>query len=266
MGRLLSVSKDAKTVKGQAYGYLTGIMYLAPSTLSGRNLCPDASPGCIAACLNTAGRGAFTTTQQGRIKRSHFLRQDRAAFMAQLVQEIAALVRKAERMGLTPLVRLNGTSDIPWENIRDCGNLANIFAKFPMVQFYDYTKSAARMKRYLARQNTGAEMLFPRNYSLTFSRSECNESDAIDVLRQGGNISVVFSTKRGESLPARWNGFLVTDGDLSDARPTDPGAMDAHLAARQTLRGTRSLRCGYVIGLRAKGKARRDTSGFVVQV
>lgn len=242
--KLLSIDSDPKTTKGKAYGYLTGIMYLAPHTLSGRNLCPDASPGCIATCLNTAGMGGvFPTIQTGRIARAVYFREDRAAFMRQLVREIAAFVRRAERMGLTPLVRLNGTSDIPWENVYlDKGQLGQggtIFQAFPDVQFYDYTKSALRMRKYLSGK-------FPANYALTFSRSECNEVEAIGVLQSGGNVAIPFSTHKGEALPTRWNGFVVTDGDISDARPSD-----TH---------------GVVIGLRAKGKARKDTSGFVVRV
>ena len=279
MGALLSVSADAKTVKGQAYGYLTGIMYLAPSKLSGRNLCPDASPGCIAACLNTAGRGVFSTVQQGRIKRSHYFRDDRVGFMAQLVREVAGLVRKSERMGLTPLVRLNGTSDIPWENVpapacevcarpfvrlsgdvNGCpvhgirGCVRNIMACFPAIQFYDYTKSAIRMWRFL-------DGRMPGNYHLTFSRSECNDQDALGVLSRGGNVAVVFDTKRGAALPTAWQSFTVIDGDVNDARPGDVAG------AYNGANGLASVKHhGVVIGLRAKGKARRDSSGFVVTV
>jgi len=246
---LLSISADAKTVKGEKQGYLTGILYLAPHTIAGiGNLCPDASEGCKAACLYSAGRGAFNSVQAARIAKTKRFKADRAGFMAELAKDIAALVRKAKRSGLVPVVRLNGTSDLPWENIgpvnydRDGGRfqVANIMAAFPDVQFYDYTKSARR-----AIAHAFGDM--PANYHLTFSRSECNDRDALNVLARGGNVAVVFSTRKGDWLPATWRGHEVINGDESDLRFLD-------------------ARGGFVVGLYAKGKARRDRSGFVVGV
>jgi hypothetical protein len=244
---LLSVSTDAKTVKGEKQGYLTGILYLAPHTIAGvGNLCADATEGCMAGCLYTAGRGVFTSVQRARIAKTKRFKADRAGFMAQLVKDIAALVRKARRAGMTPVVRLNGTSDLPWERIapgveREGEALGNLMAAFPDVQFYDYTKSVRR-----ARAHAYGEM--PTNYHLTFSRSECNTNDCLSVLASGGNVAVVFGTRKGEQLPIRWNNFTVLDGDSSDLR------------FRDTSKGV----YGYVVGLRAKGPARRDRSGFVV--
>lgn len=251
---MLSVSADAKTVKGQKRGYLTGVLYLAPHTLSGRNLCPNASPGCIATCLNTAGRGAFNSVQKARIAKTRKMRDDRAEFMAQLQADIVALDRKAKRDGMTPLVRLNGTSDIPWEFMPH-GGYSNLMDMFSHIQFYDYTKSHGRMSKFLA----GG---MPKNYHLTFSRSECNGEDTANVLEAGGNVAVVFSTVKGQRLPKTWSGYKVIDGDVDDVRHKNGGNNNAHGA-----NGSRSMRAsGVVIGLRAKGKARKDTSGFVVQV
>src|SRR5947208_2552747 len=131
---LLSVSTDAKTVKGEKRGYLTGILYLAPHKLSGRNLCPDASPGCIATCLNTAGRGVFSNVQHARIAKTRRFTTERQYFMSELYRDIRALVRKAYRHKMTPLVRLNGTSDIPWENV--ARGSASLMRLFPFVRFY----------------------------------------------------------------------------------------------------------------------------------
>lgn len=246
---MLSVSADAKTIKGQKRGYLTGVLYLAPHTLSGRNLCPDASPGCIATCLNTAGRGAFNSVQRARIAKSRMFRETPYVFMSQLDEDIHRLVRKAKRLKMTPLVRLNGTSDIPWENVA-YGDQYNLMYEHVNTQFYDYTKSYRRMAAFLSGK-------LPPNYHLTFSRSECNEDKAVAVLHQGGNVAVVFSTRKGEKLPRTWQGFKVIDGDRDDVRHKD----NTHGA-----NGVDSVgRHGVVIGLRAKGKARRDTSGFVVQ-
>lgn len=250
--KLLNIDTNAKTVKGQKRGYLTGVLYLAPADLSGFEVCPQRSKGCTAACLNTAGRGAFSNVQQARIARTKWYFEDRPAFTAQLVKEIAALVRKAEREGLMPIVRLNGTSDIPWERVpvpysarNDVADTTpnepfkNIMGAFPRVQFYDYTKVT---KRALA--HAKGEM--PSNYHLTFSLTEANDADAQDVIEAGGNVAVVFADNR-YIIGGKWGGlcgvYSVVDGDQDDLRHLDPK--------------------GVIVGLKAKGRARRDTSGFV---
>lgn len=243
--RMLSIGKDAKTVKGQTRGYLTGILYLAPYTVAGvGNFCPDSTPGCRDGCLFTAGRGVMAPVMAGRIKKTLRFKNDRPMFLQDVGTSIVGLVRKAEREGMTPLVRLNGTSDIPWENIRV--NLAgqNFMEAFPSVQFYDYTKSPARMRAFLAGK-------LPKNYHLTFSRSECNDAVAARILADGGNVAVVFDTPKGQPLPAKHclagtlGYFPVIDGDTDDVRTEDSR--------------------GVIIGLRAKGKARKDSTGFVVR-
>jgi hypothetical protein len=231
---------NPKTKKGRARGYATAIMHLAPANLSGRNVCQFASPGCRAACLNTAGRGGIlkhgeTTNaiQLARIARTRLFFDDRPAFARLMASEIAAHVRRSRKHGLIPTVRLNGTSDIPWEKIR-IFDRQTIFERFADVQFYDYTKSAAR-----ALAHARGEM--PSNYALTFSRSESNGADVAAVLAAGGNVAAVFAT----GLPATYAGAMVIDGDQDDLRFLDPAPV--------------------VVGLKAKGKGRRDGSGFVVQ-
>lgn len=219
--------QNAKTVKGEKEnGVLTAILYLAPYNLSGVNLCPKASKGCAAACLYSAGRGAFQNVQDARMRKTKFFLNDRDGFVAQLVEEIGKAKRKAERKGLSLAVRLNGTSDIVWEKIAP-----EIFEKHSDVQFYDYTKIAKRIV------NAG----LPKNYYLLFSRSESNEHEALKVLKLGGNVAAVF-----DSMPKRYKGFPVIDGDKSDARFLERG--------------------GRIVGLKAKGKARKDSTGFVVRV
>lgn len=263
--KLLTVGHDAKTVKGEKRGYLTGILYLAPWTLSGRNLCPNASPGCIATCLYTAGRGGLDNVQAGRLRKAHMFLRERSEFMRLLVRDIQCLTREAGRKGFAPVVRLNGTSDIPWENVTVdsdlTGHVRNVMAAFPEVTFYDYTKSARRMASMLHGKVNMVESLdWPANYHLTFSRSECNEQDTLAVLAFGGNVAVVFDTPKGQSLPTRWQDYEVIDGDTSDLRFLDYSPV---FQAQPWPRGARAY--GLVIGLRAKGKARKDTSGFVVQ-
>lgn len=232
---LLSVSADAKTIKGQKRGYLTGILYLAPHTLSGFQVCPKASEGCKLACLYTAGRGMYTNIQESRIRKTKRFFMDREGFMAELVKNVEALIRKANRENMIPVVRLNGTSDIAWEKIKCVRNgvaYASIIEAFADVFFYDYTKILGRTKA----------LALP-NYSLTFSLSESNDSEAMEALKQGYNVAVVMNTKRTEMKPETWGGYPVVNGDETDLRFLDPQG-------------------GHIVALTAKGQARKDKSGF----
>ena len=222
--KLLGIA-NTKTMKGEAYGYRTYIMHLAPSTLSGYQVCPMASVGCSTACLNLSGMGRFSNVQAARIAKTRWFFEDRMAFMAQLVKEIAAAVKSAEKAGFKAVFRLNGTSDIRWEAVSVYG-YDNVMAMFPTVQFYDYTKIPNR--RYL-----------PANYHLTFSRSEVNEVEALSVISTGMNVAVVFDT-----IPDTWNGWKVVDGTETDLRFLDEARV--------------------VVGLKANGKAKQDATGFTV--
>jgi hypothetical protein len=231
-------TENAKTSKGEGLGYLTGILYLAPATLAGKNICPHASEGCLISCLNLAGMGAFSNVQSARIAKTKAFHASPKTFIEDLAKDIAALVRKAERDGLLPCIRLNGTSDLPWESLG--GDLrVNLMNRFPEVPFYDYTKNPARARAF-------AQGKLPSNYFITFSRSEVNEKLVLDLLENGANVAVVFSSKKGDSLPKIWGGRKVVDGDVNDLRFLDPRNV--------------------VVGLRAKGKAKRDFSGFVVHI
>ena len=236
---ILSVNVDAKTSKGTARGFLTGILYLAPAMESGREVCRYRSKGCTAACLYTAGRGGFNSVQRARKAKTERFFRERDSFMSDLVYSIQALERKAEREGLTPVVRLNGTSDIPWERVpvKDSrkGAARNVFELFPNVQFYDYTKWPLWKRSNL-----------PLNYDLTFSYSDqTNRSDFIHAAAHS-RVAVVFNTPKGQELPTEWNGFPVVDADTTDLRFLEPK--------------------GVIAGLRAKGAARKDQSGFVIQL
>jgi hypothetical protein len=227
---------NAKTIKGEDLGYLTGILYLAPYTLSGRNVCPFASKECIKLCLNTAGRGAMDPVQEARIRKTHLFHQDPKGFVENIDHNIIKARAKAGRKRMTLAIRLNGTSDLPWENLGgERGQ--TLMERHPDLTFYDYTKNPRRMYAYLA-----GEM--PENYKLTFSRSETNENEAIGVTRLGGNVATVFATPKGDTLPETYLGRPVIDGDEHDLRFLDPS--------------------GVVVGLRAKGKARKQRGGFVV--
>lgn len=233
--KTINAGSNAKTVKGDGSEYVTAIMYLAPYTMAGgTNTCPMAEQaGCIEACLNTAGRGAFSNVQQARINKTVRFQSDRKAFMAQLHKDVDRFARKVSAKGAQPCVRLNGTSDIRWESVAYEFNgvkFANIMAAFPDVQFYDYTKIGNRRN-------------LPENYHLTFSYSAVNsryEQLSWDMAKAGINVAVVFSGK----VPTEFMGRPVINGDADDMRFLDPQ--------------------GVIVALKAKGKAKRDESGFVV--
>jgi hypothetical protein len=237
--KLLSINHDTKTIKGLQKGYLTGIMYLAPYTLGGKNLCPFAkAAGCIDACLYTAGRGIFNNVQNARLNRTKFYHRDINAFMNTLAIEIQALEKAAIKKGLIPVIRLNGTSDIEWENIRfnyefihNKIRSVTIFELFPDIQFYDYTKNPNRDQ-------------LPKNYDLTFSYSNKPEFQKFNeiAIKKGLRIAAVFSD---QNLPAYFMGLPVLNGDESDL---------TFLAPKNT-----------ILGLYAKGKAKKDTSGFIIK-
>jgi len=233
---------NPKTKKGRARGYSTAVMHFAPANIGGRDVCQFRSAGCTSACLNTAGRGGIivkgqTTNaiQLARAARKKVFFEERATFNALLVTAVETHIRRALKRGMVPMVRLNGTSDLPWERLAIAPDGRTILDLFPGVQFYDYTKNP---KRAIA--NARGE--HPANYHLTFSRSESNDSDVADVLAAGGNVAVVFAGGLPETFAER----AVINGDADDLRPLDP-------------------RGGVIVGLTAKGRGKRDTSGFVVR-
>ena len=237
--KLLGTS-SAKTVKGETLSYLTGILYLSPASLSGAgNVCPWAGT-CKEACLNSAGRGAFNSVQAARIKKTRFFFSNRDAFMETLYKDCKALIAKAKRLSMLPCIRLNGTSDLAFHRLIVPSKGLTLMELFQTVPFYDYTKS---VKKAL----DNAKGIHPKNYHVTFSRdSASNESECEQVLRAGANVSVVFR----DALPAVWKHRPVLDGDATDLRFLD--------------RRAKAGRSGYVVGLKAKGKAKKDASGFVV--
>jgi len=216
-------------MKGEAYGYQSFILHLAPANSAGlsKSMCPYASAGCTAACLNTAGRGVYPNVQAARVRKTRLFDNDRQIFMSMLVKDIVSAIRRATRNALIPCIRLNGTSDVMWERF-PVQQYMNIMEMFPDVQFYDYTKIPP-----LWRTNR------PKNYHLTFSLSENNGNMLNPAIQAGMNVAVVFR----KYLPNTFQGYDVINGDITDLRFLD--------------------RPGVVVGLGAKGRARRDTSGFV---
>jgi hypothetical protein len=228
MFKLLSTA-NPKIQKGTKLGYLSFILHLAPADLSGKNTCPKATAGCKSACLNTAGRGGMfrrgestNAIQKARIRKTVQYFFDREQFLADLEADIVKGIKFAEKQGLTPVFRLNGTSDLAVEKW-------GIIEKFPTVQFYDYTKVLGRKVSHL------------KNYHLTFSAADGNEADVIKAIAQGMNVAAVF-----DEVPATYKGRPVIDADETDLRFLDPK--------------------GVIAGLKAKGRAKKDYSGFVIRL
>jgi hypothetical protein len=250
---------SAKAIKAQGYGYLNAIHYMAPAKTSGYDLCPHSTPGCRDVCLGKySGQAAIVldleegmnATRASRVLKAQMFMRDRDAYMNMMAHAIMGVLRKAQREGLTPCIRLNGSTDVPYERIRFSAAApllelfphvyfgpggATLLELFPHVQFVDYTKNPGRM----------TSPTRPANLHLTFSRSEKNEDECLALLERGHNVAVVFA--HGLPVVRKWKGFPVIDGDRHDLRHLDPQG-------------------GYVIGLTPKGtKAKRDMSGFVLR-
>lgn len=201
---LLSTN-NAKTIKGEKLGYLTYIMYMSPYKANSKriNVCAYASKGCAESCLVGSGHGSMSTVQKGRLRKTEYFLDNREGFLFQLKEEIEKAVKKHEGKEILT-IRLNGTSDISFENFRIFEG-KNIFEVFPSVQFYDYTKNWTRFDKEL-----------PSNYYLTFSRSETNHDKAMELLKRGINVAIVF-----DKLPETFEGFNVINADETDLRFLD---------------------------------------------
>lgn len=224
--KLLSTG-NPKLLKGEKKGYMSFVLHLAPANLSGKETCPKRTEGCTAACLNTAGRGGMfkkgentNMIQQARIRKTKMFFEQRDEFIKQLEADIRLGIKQAEKKGMIPCFRLNGTSDLAWEKY-------GIIEKFPEVQFYDYTKVRGRKVNHL------------KNYHLTFSKADGNDMDARLAASEGMNVAVVF-----KEMPESFMGRTVINGDETDLRFLDAKNV--------------------IVGLKAKGKAKKDTTGFVV--
>lgn len=204
------LGKSSKIDKSDKYSdYENFIMYLSPYTLSGVNICPNASKGCASACLNTAGRGKFTSTQNSRLQRTLHYINNRVEFLSNLRNEIIKYANKHDKLA----IRLNGTSDINWNPF-----IRQIHKINPNIVFYDYTKNL----------NQAIKALEMNNYYVTFSRSEENHAECMVALQNGINVAIVFK----EGFPDKWNGYPVIDGDISDTRFLDEQGVIIGLSAK----------------------------------
>lgn len=248
--RLPLLGTSHKVQLSNKLGVVTGVMYLSPSDESGTNLCPSATAMCAAVCLgHTSGHMVQAPNKAARVRKSKDLLENRPGFVRRLRKDIATKVREAKRVGGIAAVRLNGSSDVAFERM---AMVRDIFAEFPEVQFYDYTKRPERMRAYL-------DGKFPPNYRLTFSRSGENDRECVEVMQRGGNVAVVFQREDAGQFPTEYNpiedGYLydsaysatapVISGEAHDYRYGDP--------------------VGVVVGLKARGTGKKDEGRFFVK-
>lgn len=235
--KLLSVDSNSKLAKTNAK---VGAhhLYAGLSMMPDNVLCPGSkAAGCMDTCLKSAGRGRFSNVALARQRKTDWFHANQTEFVQQLMKDLEALVKRAHKQGKRARVRLNVLSDIAWESVA-CNRQGVAFKgvpqAFPEIEFYDYTKRAGRLDKT------------PFNYRLTFSYSGvlAYQKQVHQAINAQANMAVVFHVKKGQPLPKRWAGRVVIDGDEHDNRFDDP--RDA------------------IVGLRAKGKAIKDTSGFVV--
>ena len=219
------LSKGSTNSKTVKNDLETFILYLAPSKIV------DGFNLCTKGCLYSAGRGRFSNVQLSRINKTKFWAYDRSNFYIQLANEILSIQDKTIKNGNKIAIRLNGTSDVDHLYLLERYSGINFLDPFySNLLFYDYTKNPNIISRY---KNT--------NYKVTFSRSESNEIEAKRILKLGGNVAIVFQ----DQLPKKWNGYKVINGDDTDLRYFDP--------------------VNVVVGLKAKGDAKKDLTGFVVR-
>ena len=241
MSLLSNSQTNPKTSKQLDALKIEGVIHhMTPAKLADgkRTVCPWSTPGCESTCLNTAGRSQVkgelkTDTLQmymihrSRMGKTRSFLNDRKGYAAALGKELKNLEKRANKKGYKATARLNGTSDVMWENYID-------MEEYPSISFYDYTKGLTRMRSFLRGK-------LAANYDLTFSYSEeTTPAQVHEIIRKGGNVAVVFR----KEIPKRFMGHKVISGMEHDFRYLD--------------------KKGYIVGLVARGRAKHDTSGFVV--
>lgn len=221
-------TSNAKTVKNEIPSF---ILYLSPFTTNnkGINICPNASPGCVSSCLFTAGfAGVYHSVNEARQRKTEYYLSDKKAFCGQLYTELKRISDK----GIKTAIRLNGTSDLDFIAIIK-NQIGMDVLNLPNLIFYDYTKIIGKAIKYKGL----------KNYFVTFSRSEKNEKDCLAALNSGINVAVVFDHKK--DMPKKYLNTNVVNGDSSDIIMINNN--------------------GVILGLKAKGKAKKDITGFVVR-
>ncbi len=246
--KLLTTS--TKTRKDNV-SYFTKILYLQPANESGINLC-GFHGDCAKICLSESGHMAMETirtqkngTKTARWKRTHYMLAEKRAFHISLQSEIRKHYLYCDKKQLMPVVRLNGTSDISWNNV---------IVSNPSITFYDYTKDLSRYHSWLKRDG---RVPFT-NYHITFS---CDEKTTPHMFfgkyGSGASGAVVFDVESFKRITKEKtieiNGKLVdiVNGDISDNRFLDYTMVD------------KWSNNPILVALKAKGRARKNGLRFV---
>jgi hypothetical protein len=229
--RILGSNRKFEKSSGAASGYLATGVTLAPGNLSGHEVCQWRTKGCFGGCvMHFAGQRVMEPSRERAVRLTNWLFNHRESFESQLRDDIRLHIKRAEKEGKTPTIRLNAASDLDW---------LHIIREFPAVVFYDYTKSRKRMAAFIAGE-------LPPNYSLTFSASERSTPELLrEILDAGGNVAMVFDVpywpqsglygalQKTKTIAGKR--VRVVDGDTHDIRlPSIDGR-------------------GVIVGLRLKG-------------
>jgi hypothetical protein len=226
MFTLLSTA-NPKIQKGTAKGYLSFILHLAPADLSGKEVCPKRTAGCTAACLNTAGRGGmFKRGETTNVIQQARIRKTRM-FFEQRQDFMLALKKDIEKaIKLADKLSLK-----PVFRLNGTSDLS--WEKYDMLPGMNVFECFPTVQFYDYTKVLGRKVKGIANYHLTFSAADGNDSDVADALLEGMSVATVF-----DQIPAD-----VYSADEDDLRFLDPK--------------------GIVLGLKAKGRAKKDTTGFV---
>ena len=272
---LLTINNNPNTNPDLKIGYLIGTLYLAPQkniinaphygieydakalNLSKINLCKNATTGCSISCIYHQGIFKHALFQKNKVKLARLKRTlkfltQRELFFEQIIKEIKALQRKAKRKNLTPVISLNGTSDILWEKesfIYKEKEYKHLMELFTEIDFFDYTKyNIVKSRKKL-----------PVNYHLTYSRAGTNRGKLVDdwetlssYLNQSINVAIVCTKNIKEKLleNSSYQDFNIINGDLYNNRVKDRPEKNEK---------------GSIIILEANKKTDINSSGFILQ-
>jgi hypothetical protein len=179
----------------------------------------------------------MSNVKEARVNRTHYYLQDKFTFLLQVTTEITKSAKNLAKKNQDLAVRLNGTSDIKLvEQI-----VTNYGKDIPSnVVFYDYTKFPNKAGERILKSG--------HRYQVAFSLSEDNWDDFHTLVKSKKAIgAAVFSVKADAPLPVAYMGMPVVDGDSRDDLMLD-------------------VPLGTILGLRAKGQAKKDTTGFVIHI
>jgi hypothetical protein len=234
MTQLLSKTIKTEKTEKEYPDWINTLTYLYPN----KDLCKF-SDHCFNTCLKTSGR--LPMAKKAMINRTKLLYQDNDTFLSNLAIELKKAKKSANKKGKKLAYRFNGTSD-RFQEVKKLLDYNYSFTNYKLFdQAYDYTKDFKRVLDYQGY----------KGYDLTFSFDGHNINESKYLLdNKIANVSIVLTTKREQELPKEYtlNGttYPILDGDKHDLRFTESK--------------------GYLIGLRAKGKAIKNNGTFVQSI